>query len=209
MSSFKATLVTAVLALTKLSLAQVIDPNSVSIELRTNWCMNQKSSCPLICLQLPGTNGDPTTNDCDPTDLSYSCICNNGMQPNASQYSQTIPYFECSEVANQCVNNCSANDSACQSSCRTAHPCGAQNPVRVNRTTVTTTSTAKTAAATGAASTGSSDGNGAQFTGFGGAAATATSAPNAGNKFRTIFTAETYGLGLVFAGFFAGFTIFL
>lgn len=35
-----------------------------------------------------------------------------------------MPYYECTEYANQCVNNCQKGDSACQSSCRTAHPCG-------------------------------------------------------------------------------------
>jgi hypothetical protein len=30
------------------------------------WCQAQETSCPLICLQLPGASGSPTSNDCDP-----------------------------------------------------------------------------------------------------------------------------------------------
>lgn len=73
-----------------------------------------------------------------------------------------MPYFICTEANNQCVKAC--GDSACQSSCRTANPCGAQDPPRVNVTstassTVAATSTAaseviQTGGATGAAPRG-------------------------------------------------------
>lgn len=44
-----------------------------------------------------------------------------------------MPYYICTEAANQCVKRCS--DSICQSACRGDHPCGAQKPERVNVTT--------------------------------------------------------------------------
>lgn len=60
--------------------AVTIDPNSVPLstrresfpsKMRTNpanlspeaWCRDQKSTCPLLCLQLPGSNG-ASVNDC-------------------------------------------------------------------------------------------------------------------------------------------------
>jgi hypothetical protein len=67
----------------------------------------------------------------------------------------------------------------------------------------------KTATATGAAATGGGDGSGVQYTGFGGAAATASSTPNGGYRARGMFIFETYGLGLVFSGLFAGFALLL
>ena len=72
-------------------------------------------------------------NDCDPETLTYGCVCGNGLQPNVSEYSLTIPYFTCTEWGNQCVERCEG-DSACASSCRQDHPCGALNPTRENKT---------------------------------------------------------------------------
>ncbi|KAI9828918.1 MAG: hypothetical protein M1826_005841 [Phylliscum demangeonii] len=99
-------------------------------------------------------------NDCDPSTLIFHCICSNGLSPNASEYSQTIPYYLCTETNNQCVANCGGN-SACQSACREQHPCGAQAPKRVN-----TSSSSTTATATDAASSAPSP---SLFTTFGGA----------------------------------------
>jgi hypothetical protein len=69
-----------------------------------------------------------------------------------------MAYYICTEANTECVNKCST--SACAAACRSDHPCGAQDPKRVNVTTTTsavaTTSTAtstaiKTNEATGAA----------------------------------------------------------
>ncbi|KAJ5156587.1 hypothetical protein N7492_009390 [Penicillium capsulatum] len=116
-----------------------INPNSVDLGTRQAWCQSQTSSCPLLCLQIPGASGSPTTNTCSPQTLAYQCICSNQASPNASEYSQTMAYYICTEANNQCVNKCTS--SACQDACRADHPCGAQDPKRVN---VTTTSTAMT-----------------------------------------------------------------
>ncbi|BAE55689.1 hypothetical protein BDV35DRAFT_407571 [Aspergillus flavus] len=106
-----------------------IDPSTVLDSTRKQWCESQTSACPLICLQLPGASGSPKENKCDfvsyrynllrskrrsnvlaldlkQKSLVYSCICSNNQSPNASEYSQTIPYFECTEKNNQCVKNC-------------------------------------------------------------------------------------------------------
>lgn len=34
--------------------------------LSAQWCESQQTSCPLICLQLPGASGVPEDNNCDP-----------------------------------------------------------------------------------------------------------------------------------------------
>ncbi|KAJ5780808.1 hypothetical protein N7457_005968 [Penicillium paradoxum] len=80
-------------------------------------------------------------------DLSYNCLCSNGVSPNSTEFSQTIPYYTCTETNNQCVADCDGN-LVCQNNCRVENPCGAQAPKRVNVTTTTTATKAATATAT-------------------------------------------------------------
>ncbi|KAE8354164.1 hypothetical protein BDV28DRAFT_147408 [Aspergillus coremiiformis] len=162
-----------------------IDTNSVPKSTRKQWCESQISACPLICLQLPGTSGQPKDNSCDPDSLSYSCICSNNLSPNASEYSQTIPYFVCTEENNQCVTGCNG-ESSCQSDCRSKHPCGAQEPKRVN----TTTSATQTAQATTSLP---------PFTGV----------PSQNGIGPSVELNQVYGLAIVMTGFFAGFATLL
>ncbi|KAJ5630480.1 uncharacterized protein N7484_010580 [Penicillium longicatenatum] len=123
-----------------------INPDSVILSERETWCNAQVSSCPILCLQMPNTSG-ARVNSCSPNTLSYVCECSNGLSPNSSQYSQTMPYFICTEANNQCVAKCA--DAMCQSACRSDHPCGAQDPVRVNITAIpSATSSGKVAANT-------------------------------------------------------------
>lgn len=178
-----------------------VDPNSVALSVRTSWCQSQMTACPLLCLQLPGASSTTESNTCNPADLTYECICGNGMTPNASEYSQTLPYFLCTEYGNQCVAGCAGN-TACQSACRNDHPCGAQNPTRVNATTTTSTSTTLPAGATSGTA-------GIVYNGIGGAAATTTAASSTKNSGSdsAIDLGRSYGLVVVFAGLFAGFAL--
>jgi cobalamin biosynthesis Mg chelatase CobN len=138
--------------------------------------------------------------------LSWSCVCDNGQTPNASEYSQTIPYFECTESNNDCVANCNG-DSTCQSACRyvfgllfsltqrrtkliynaynrSNNPCGAKDPTPANSSTRSHTMT-KTASNSDSSSTGSSDGSDATDTAFstlGGGGSSQTSNAGAGSN---------------------------
>ncbi|KAI8954894.1 hypothetical protein F4801DRAFT_411977 [Xylaria longipes] len=148
MPSLNTVLATATLLLSSVKAQEqyYVEPSSVPLSLRDNWCQQEKSTCPIICQQLPP--GGYQTNDCDPLALTYGCVCENGMSPNLSEYSLTLPFFICQEWGNQCVNNCNG-DAACASDCRQNHPCGALNPTRTN----TTSSSTSTATETGAAAT--------------------------------------------------------
>jgi len=182
-----------------------IDPNSVPLTERQSWCQTQQVSCPLICLQLPGVTTETTdSNSCDATSLTYSCVCQNGMSPNASEYSQTLPYFICTEYGDQCVASCNGA-TQCQSDCRSQHPCGAQDPVRVNVTSSTSTAMASTTVPAGA----SSGTNGVVFTALGGSP---TGSSSSGTTSKSGSSAamdfgRSYGLAVVFAGLFAGFAL--
>jgi len=196
----KSAVLLAVSSIVALVTTQSIDPNTIDPALRASWCEDQQTSCPLICLQLPGANGNPESNTCDPGSLSYSCVCSNGVTPDTSNYTLTIPYFVCTENNQNCVGNCSG-DSTCQAACTQDHPCGAQNPKRVN-----ITSTTSTVGATGSA-TGSGSGN-VVYTGFG-SSATGTAKSVAAARAMAFEFGQLYGLGVVFAGLFAGFAIIL
>ncbi|KAK5109787.1 hypothetical protein LTR62_006520 [Meristemomyces frigidus] len=154
-----------------------IDPTSVSNSTREYWCQQQTAQCPLICLQT-NTEANTIANSCDPTTLAWSCVCANGISPNVTQFSQTVPFFECQEWGTQCVSNCGTGNTACQSACQQDHPCGAQNPVRQNTSTLSSTmsSTASGSGAASSAGTSTTGGSGGQsvYSGFGGAAASST-----------------------------------
>lgn len=173
----------------------IVDPSTVPLSVRSSWCFSQTTSCPLLCLQLPGQTSTTSANSCDPKTLTYKCICQNGQSPNSSEYSQTLPFYMCQEYGNQCVAACSG-DPACQSSCREDHPCGAQNPTRVNTTASATSPTQTESAAPGTA-----------FTGLGGSSATGASDSDKSGSLAALDLGQSYGLAIVFAFVFAGFAL--
>ncbi|KAI1392740.1 uncharacterized protein F4822DRAFT_139278 [Hypoxylon trugodes] len=139
MPSIRNILASAVVFVSSVRADYVIDPSSVSLTDRTNWCNSEKSTCPLICQQT--TPGTTLVNDCDPKTLTYGCVCGDNKQPNVSEYSLTLPYFVCQEWGDQCVTAC-GQDNTCSSACREDHPCGASNPTRVNSTSSSSTPSA-------------------------------------------------------------------
>ncbi|KAL8692526.1 MAG: hypothetical protein Q9218_002471 [Villophora microphyllina] len=196
----------AVLAtqLVRLAAPQTIDPSTVDDATKQKWCNDQQAACPLLCLQQNASDV-PTSNDCTPSTLDFSCVCDNGQQPNASEYSQTIPFYECTEAATQCVNNCNKGDTACQSTCRTAHPCGAQNPTRINTSTISTMAATSTGGSSGSKETGAS----AVYTGFGAASTTGSSSGKSDAQALAIGFGRSYGLAIMFICISAGFTFLL
>ena len=179
------------------------------------WCLTQQTSCPLICLQYPGNSAAPQDNTCDATGLSYSCICSSGLEPNASMYTQTLPYFVCTEWGNECVSNC-GSDNACANSCRADHPCGARHPQPANKTSsISASSSMSSTSAPAGASVGAS---GTIYTGFGGAAATSSSASGSSSSGSSSSSSsaatalqfgQSSGLFVVAAGMLGGFALLL
>ncbi|KFY45189.1 hypothetical protein V494_01089 [Pseudogymnoascus sp. VKM F-4513 (FW-928)] len=174
-----------------------IDPESVLISTRDVWCNDQKSTCPLLCTQYPGGSMTTAANDCDPETLTYDCTCGNGLSPNMTEYSLTIPFHICREWGQQCIAGCGGVNT-CQAACTEQHPCGALDPPRVN-------STATTSGAPAATSTGPvvHDGFGTDSSADGSTVAN----PNAARAAMDI--GKSYGLSIVFAGIFAAFGLFM
>lgn len=162
------------------------------------WCKQEMSSCPIICQQVEPRTTD--VNTCDAATLTYGCVCGNGLQPNLSEYSLTIPYFTCTEWGTQCVAGCNG-DNACASSCRQDHPCGAQDPTKPNKTATATQSS--TAASSTASAT---DDSGTTYDGFAGssgsdsadsAAIRTLEAGGGFGGFLLLFASVCAGVGLV------------
>jgi hypothetical protein len=150
------------------------------------WCDSQTSSCPLLCRDL---GKDTTKNECYPENLFYECTCSGGVSPNLTEYSQTIPYFQCTIELNACTEGCSGN-AECSNQCPKTHKCGATSPKKANKTATTSSATAsKTASATG------SD-NGEGFASSDGS----SSSSNSGAGSLVFSVGGTYGLGLVAVG---------
>ncbi|KAF3001299.1 hypothetical protein E8E13_004926 [Curvularia kusanoi] len=182
-----------------------IDPESVPGSTREYWCQQNLAQCPLICLQQPGVTTQTTdANDCDSDNLTYNCVCDNGISPNITQYSQTLPYFICTEWGNQCVNNCNG-DSTCGSKCRADHPCGAQDPFKGNATLSSILAASSTAAAAASATSH------IPVTGFGGAAATSAAggSGSTGAAAATFVPGAATSMAVLFGTVFFGFAAFL
>ncbi|KAF1936734.1 hypothetical protein EJ02DRAFT_459268 [Clathrospora elynae] len=180
-----------------------IDPNTVSEADRQYWCSQNEAQCPLICLQQPGVTSMTTNeNDCDPDALTYNCVCDNGIAPNITQYSQTLPFFICQAWGNNCVAACNG-DNICQSACRSDHPCGAQNPYRGNTSIPTTMSS--TNAPGGASAT-----NTLPYTSFGATAApTGTNNGDKGGAASAFMPSAGLGMAAIFGSVFLGFAVLL
>jgi len=184
-----------VLAVMGLVASQQIIPSSVPKATRDSWCSDQKSSCPLICTQT--TNSQTTlSNTCNPDNLAWTCVCNNGQTPAVANYSLTIPFHECQEFGNQCVTACGQNNNQCANDCRVNNPCGALSPKPVNATSSSSTS----ASATGSSSTSTAS-NFASFGGSGG--------NNGGSNKNGASAYLVQGGSIVVAGIFAGFCLML
>jgi hypothetical protein len=114
-------------------------------------------------------------------------------------YSQTIPYYICTEWGQQCVKNCNGVQ-LCQADCLQKHPCGAQSPNKGNAT-ISSALAASSALATATSSVA--------VTGFGGAAATGTTNGDKGAAPAMLDLGASYSMAVIFAGVFFGFAVLL
>ncbi|KAF3313041.1 hypothetical protein TWF173_006422 [Orbilia oligospora] len=129
-----------------------VDPEEIDLGTKQTWCLNQISSCGLLCLDQKSGSG--FVNDCDIETLQYQCICADNTTPNTTEYSQTIPYFLCTYQVQNCIQNCGQFDPTCAENCRTGRICGASNPTRA---TTTVTGSDKTTSAPEPSNTSSDD----------------------------------------------------
>ncbi|KAJ6259827.1 hypothetical protein Dda_5469 [Drechslerella dactyloides] len=170
-----------------------VNPDDIDQGTKNTWCSNQVAACPNLCNDQGSV--DPSKNECDTDTLQFSCICSDNTVPNATQYSQTIPYFLCTYQVQNCVDNCGSSYPQCAQQCVLGKTCGASDPKRSNVTvTATPTSTGAGSRKTGSGSNsngddvafdGTSTGDDASTTG--GSDNSAAGAKNAGNRLSSIY----------------------
>ena len=117
--------------------------------------------------------------------------------------------------------NCGTGNNACSSACRQDHPCGAQDPIRPNSSTITSTmssSSSRTASEAGATTDGS---GGTIYSGFGGASSTGDSssaeessassaaADSGVGRASPLNMGQTFGFLALAGAFFGGFALVL
>ena len=123
---------------------------------------------------------------------------------------------------NQCVAACGTGNNACSSACRQDHPCGAQDPIKPNSSTITSTmssSSSRTASEAGATTDGS---GGTIYSGFGGGAsatgdsssaeessASSQAASDSGAGRASLDMGHTFGFLALAGAFFGGFALVL
>jgi hypothetical protein len=129
-----------------------IDPSSVSLTLRSQWCQAQQNTCGTLC------SGDYGNNTCSPDTLAYSCTCAaNNSAPGLQYYKETMPTFICEQVFTNCIST-NAGDAAAQALCtkNEQNNCGHLDPANFTAAAATTTSASSSATGTSAsAATGS------------------------------------------------------
>ncbi|KAI9739638.1 MAG: hypothetical protein M1834_006356 [Cirrosporium novae-zelandiae] len=165
-----------------------IDTSEVSLSTRNSWCNAEYTSCDTLC------GGSASTNTCDGSSLNYTCTCPNGESPDLAEYTDTMPYYICTEASNECVAD-NPNNATGQEDCRSYYSCGTKN---VSDATYAASSSSSSASASAtAASTTTASGSSAT--------ATATSTENAA----VAHIAEKYSTGIVAAGLAAVFGLLL
>lgn len=91
---------------------------------------------------------------------------------------------------------------SCQASCRNDHPCGAQDPPRINATATTTSGVAETGTAAATATD-------VVYNGFGTATAASNPKKDMSPKALALDIGQVYGVFVVVGGFLAGFATLL
>ncbi|KAH6652265.1 hypothetical protein BKA67DRAFT_648145 [Truncatella angustata] len=81
---------------------------SFGLFLCTAWCTSEINICQGICDKIGVILADGKStqeNDCDTSQLVYSCICGNGVKPNMSAYRNSLPSLICEESNSECASN--------------------------------------------------------------------------------------------------------
>ncbi|KAI6893118.1 hypothetical protein KC318_g12838 [Hortaea werneckii] len=198
-----------------------IDPNSVDLSERQNWCRAQFNTCNSVC------GGQAFPNECDATTLSYTCVCTNGNMPNISSYDQSLAAYECREWRQQCVQRV-GDDAQQQQDCINTQ-CGsrevsdASSSSSSSMASMTATSSSSGSDSTSSASTtagagGSSDSDSdsdsnsdsdSDSSASGTASSSAAAASQSDSGAAAMRFAQSYGTGVLATGLLAFFGLAL
>ncbi|KAI4734860.1 hypothetical protein E4T44_15275, partial [Aureobasidium sp. EXF-8845] len=108
------------------------------------------------------------------SDLSYTCVCNNGVSPDMSMYQNTIPTFMCQEYKGQCLSNNAGNATA-QDQCQKI-TCGTMTASNIISSSASASSSSASSSGSGPVASATS----AVASGASSAASSASSAASTG-----------------------------
>ncbi|KAI0012176.1 putative amidoligase enzyme-domain-containing protein [Xylariaceae sp. FL0662B] len=98
-----------------------IDPQQVDISDAVAWCTGEQDSCNTLC-------GTVIDNDCSTDTLDFTCVCQGGNQPDMNLYKNTMPWFVCTKLQDNCIVQ-TENNAAGQKNCTETFgdKCGTEN----------------------------------------------------------------------------------
>jgi len=192
-----------------------IEPNSVPLATRQNWCRAQFNTCNSVC------GGQAFPNNCDAATLTYSCVCTNGNQPNISNYQQSLAAYECRAWKDGC-NERNPTDAEAQQNCLDT-PCGSKlvsdassssssSMASMTATSSSSGSDSTSSASSTAAAGGSSDSDSdsdSDSSASGTASSSAAAASQSDSGAAAMRFAQTYGTGVFATGLLAFFGLAL
>ncbi|RYP73783.1 hypothetical protein DL769_004159 [Monosporascus sp. CRB-8-3] len=97
------------------------NPDEVDLGLRATWCRSQSTACNNLCEQAKA-------NTCDINTLDFSCVCSNDESPDFNEYKDTIPFFVCKRLFEDCIAS-NPDDARAQENCTTTYDdnCGTED----------------------------------------------------------------------------------
>ncbi|KAI0395135.1 hypothetical protein F5Y17DRAFT_225813 [Xylariaceae sp. FL0594] len=104
-----------------------IDPATVNDLDKSIWCNGQQDSCQTLC----GSVANLKKNDCDTSlqvTLNFVCECVGDNYPDMNKYTNTMPYYVCQRLFNNCIV-AHENDAAGQKNCTSTYMdhCGTES----------------------------------------------------------------------------------
>ncbi|KAI1498835.1 hypothetical protein F5X99DRAFT_307731 [Biscogniauxia marginata] len=91
---------------------KIPDPSSIDLSKRVSWCQGQTDSCGTLC-------GSAIQNACSTDDLNFQCVCQGGNSPDMNPYRNTMPWYVCTELQDECIT-ANENNAAGQRNCTTS-----------------------------------------------------------------------------------------
>ncbi|KAI1338594.1 hypothetical protein F5Y15DRAFT_122226 [Xylariaceae sp. FL0016] len=128
-----------------------IDASNVTIQDAVAWCQGQTDSCGTLC-------GTAIVNNCDTTSLNFECECEGNSFPDMNLYMNTMPYFVCERLQDNCIV-ANENDANGQKNCTDTFGdnCPSEKVAdHAGEGAATTSSASSTASATASATGGAS-----------------------------------------------------
>ncbi|RYP05813.1 hypothetical protein DL765_009728 [Monosporascus sp. GIB2] len=130
------------------------NPEEVDVGLRATWCQSQSTACNNLCQQAK-------VNSCELDTLDFSCVCSNDESPDFNQYRDTIPFFVCKQLFQDCIES-HPDDARGQRNCTTTYDenCGTEDSAdatKIDAQTSTSSATSSTTAPPETSSAGSAE----------------------------------------------------